>query len=128
MSQYPAPPPSYQAPPKAQRSYFPGEDDHEPLLGGSSNGPGPSSGGGIYNQPSEGDLPDDFKVCHVSRFTGTYFTVAHFTFSTVSPCLRAPLRSEMRLSERCIRFFVSTILPLFDDDMSDRIHSLPNCM
>jgi len=59
MSQYTAPPPSYQAPPKAQRSYFPGEDDHEPLLGGSAAS-GPSSGG-IYNQPAEGDLPDDFK-------------------------------------------------------------------
>jgi len=52
MSNHPVPPPPY-AP--AQKNYH-AVDSREPLL------PGPSSGGGIYDQPDEGDLPDDFKV------------------------------------------------------------------
>ena len=56
MSQYPAPPPSYGSSP--QKPY---RDDEaaSPLLGTRSQA-GPSNG--IYDQPVEGDLPDDFKV------------------------------------------------------------------
>jgi len=52
MSNYPVPPPSYAPAPKNYHA----ADSREPLL------PGPSSGGGIYDQPDVGDLPDDFKV------------------------------------------------------------------
>jgi hypothetical protein len=57
MSQYPAPPPSYGSGP-APKSYR-DDDATSPLLGARSEA-GPSNG--IYNQPAEGDLPDDFKV------------------------------------------------------------------
>ena len=53
MSNYPVPPPSYPAVPK---KYNAADDSREPLLAG------PSSGGGIYDQPNPGELPDDFKV------------------------------------------------------------------
>jgi hypothetical protein len=58
-SQYPVPPPSYipsgssRKPPPA----FAEDDATSPLLGRSR-----SPGGGIYDQPQQGDLPDDFKV------------------------------------------------------------------
>lgn len=52
---YPVPPPSYGTT-NAQQA----EDDHgEPLLANSSRA---AAGGGIYNQPAAGDIPDDFKV------------------------------------------------------------------
>ncbi|KAK0476695.1 UPF0005-domain-containing protein [Armillaria novae-zelandiae] len=50
MSQYPVPPPSYGATPKANRT----NDPRDPLVGS-------SSGGAFYDQPEAGDLPDDFK-------------------------------------------------------------------
>ncbi|KAF7782226.1 hypothetical protein Agabi119p4_1602 [Agaricus bisporus var. burnettii] len=51
---YPVPPPSYGTT-NAQQA----EDDHgEPLLANSSRA---AAGGGIYNQPAAGDIPDDFK-------------------------------------------------------------------
>ncbi|PBK73626.1 glutamate binding protein [Armillaria solidipes] len=50
MSQYPVPPPSYGATPKANHS----NDPRGPLVGS-------SSGGAFYDQPEAGDLPDDFK-------------------------------------------------------------------
>ena len=52
MSNYPVPPPIYAPAPK---NYNAG-DSREPLLAG------PSSAGGIYDQPNPGELPDDFKV------------------------------------------------------------------
>ncbi|KAF9241824.1 UPF0005-domain-containing protein [Melanogaster broomeanus] len=56
-SQYPLPPPSYQpsgssSKPRNAR----GLDPSEPLLGRAR-----SPGGGIYDQPEQGDVPDDFK-------------------------------------------------------------------
>jgi hypothetical protein len=57
MSQYPAPPPFYGSGP-APKPYR----DDDPfffLLGSPRSQAGPSSG--IYDQPAEGDLPDDFK-------------------------------------------------------------------
>ena len=62
MSNYPTPPPSYQA----NKSYQATDESAQPLLTGeraAQPGPGPNShaAGGIYDQP-EGDLPDDFKV------------------------------------------------------------------
>lgn len=57
---YPVPPPSYGT--SAQR-----EDRNltEPLIADSSRAP---AGGGIYNQPAAGDLPDDFKVGALKLF------------------------------------------------------------
>jgi hypothetical protein len=55
MSQYPAPPPSYGSGP-APKPYR--DDALDPLLGPRSSA-GPSSG--FYDQPAEGDVPDDFK-------------------------------------------------------------------
>ncbi|KAH7920151.1 hypothetical protein BV22DRAFT_1021777 [Leucogyrophana mollusca] len=56
-SQYPVPPPSYQgAGPSNKPTYAREDDAAEPLLGRSR-----SPGGGIYDQPAQGDLPDDFK-------------------------------------------------------------------
>ena len=65
MSQYPAPPPTYQATGpapnnKLRRDY----DTSSPLLGSprSQSAQSPSGGSnGFYDQPAEGDLPDDFK-------------------------------------------------------------------
>lgn len=56
MSQYPAPPPSYGSGPSSK----PYQDNAtSPLLGSPRLSAGPSNG--IYDQPAEGDLPDDFK-------------------------------------------------------------------
>ncbi|KAH7913249.1 inhibitor of apoptosis-promoting Bax1-domain-containing protein [Hygrophoropsis aurantiaca] len=56
-SQYPVPPPSYQsAGPSNKRTLAQDDEAAEPLLGRSR-----SPGGGIYDQPAPGDLPDDFK-------------------------------------------------------------------
>ncbi|KAF9527330.1 glutamate binding protein [Crepidotus variabilis] len=54
MSNYPVPPPSYK--PSSPKKYHATDDSREPLLGGAS-----SSAGGYHDQPSAGDLPDDFK-------------------------------------------------------------------
>ena len=61
MSHYPAPPPTYQATGpapnnKPRRDY----DTSSPLLG-SPSVQSPSGSNGFYDQPAEGDLPDDFK-------------------------------------------------------------------
>ncbi|TFK70571.1 hypothetical protein BDN72DRAFT_766309 [Pluteus cervinus] len=56
MSQYPVPPPSYgSTSPKSNTGNWGNRQAQEPLLGS------PSRGGAIYDQPAEGDLPDDFK-------------------------------------------------------------------
>jgi len=52
---YSVPPPSYTNPPAAGKGLDPAV---EPLLGQSSRAGG---GGGFYDQPDSGDLPDDFK-------------------------------------------------------------------
>lgn len=57
MSNYPTAPPSYQ-PGANNKGYAATDEAAHPLLGSS---PGPSSGGAIYDEPT--DLPDDFKVC-----------------------------------------------------------------
>jgi hypothetical protein len=59
MSNYPVPPPAYgPAPTQKNSNYHSVDDTREPLLASSSRG----GGGGIYDQPDQGDLPDDFKV------------------------------------------------------------------
>lgn len=61
MSQYPAPPPTYQpTSPASNNKYY---DASSPLLGSprSQSAQGPSGTNGFYDQPAEGDLPDDFK-------------------------------------------------------------------
>ncbi|KAF9567939.1 UPF0005-domain-containing protein [Agrocybe pediades] len=56
MSNYPVDPPAY-GPSNAQKpNYHAADQAREPLLGSSSRG-----GGGIYEQPNAGELPDDFK-------------------------------------------------------------------
>ncbi|KIJ68051.1 hypothetical protein HYDPIDRAFT_83929 [Hydnomerulius pinastri MD-312] len=55
-SQYPVPPPVYQPSGSSSKPTFARDDASEPLLGRSR-----SPGGGIYDQPEQGDLPDDFK-------------------------------------------------------------------
>lgn len=58
-NQYPAPPPAYGPAGSTQKpNYNSFEETREPLLAGSSRG----GGGGFYDQPNPGDLPDDFKV------------------------------------------------------------------
>ncbi|PPQ93189.1 hypothetical protein CVT25_007946 [Psilocybe cyanescens] len=63
MSNYPVPPPAYgpTGANKTQNYYSIQEESREPLLpaqaGSSRNG----GTGGYYDQPNEGDLPDDFK-------------------------------------------------------------------
>ncbi|KIK79131.1 hypothetical protein PAXRUDRAFT_834250 [Paxillus rubicundulus Ve08.2h10] len=54
-SQYPVPPPLYQPSGSATKPKY-GSNPSEPLLGRSR-----SPGGGIYDQPEQGDVPDDFK-------------------------------------------------------------------
>jgi len=56
MSNYPQPPPSYST---SKPAYVASDD--EPLLGGQGSPRAGPSGGGIYNQPAFGDVPDDFK-------------------------------------------------------------------
>ncbi|KAJ7780501.1 glutamate binding protein [Mycena maculata] len=53
MSEYPVPPPSYGA--STTHKPTTRDDTREPLLGSSSQG------GGIFDQPEAGDVPDDFK-------------------------------------------------------------------
>jgi len=58
MSQYPVPPPTYGSAgttPKPNNNYFNEHNAQEPLLGSSSRN-------GFYDQPAQGDVPDDFKV------------------------------------------------------------------
>jgi len=57
MSNYTVPPPSYNATGSAPKGNNYHDDSRDPLLGGSS-----SSAGAFYDQPAQGDLPDDFKV------------------------------------------------------------------
>lgn len=57
MSHYPVPPPSYGASGSTPKPYT-DHEAQEPLLGSPSRG----GAGGIYDQPAQGDLPDDFKV------------------------------------------------------------------
>ncbi|KAG5638323.1 hypothetical protein H0H81_000741 [Sphagnurus paluster] len=60
MSQYPVPPPSYGTTGTSQKpnnNYFDNGQAREPLLGSSSS----NSAGAYFNQPAQGDLPDDFK-------------------------------------------------------------------
>ncbi|KAG5342663.1 hypothetical protein C0989_010631 [Termitomyces sp. Mn162] len=61
--QYPVPPPSYgaSAPAKPNNHYFSDREAQEPLLAGASS----SGAGGYYDQPGQGDLPDDFKFATV---------------------------------------------------------------
>ncbi|KAJ7188075.1 hypothetical protein C8R46DRAFT_1241748 [Mycena filopes] len=54
MSSYPVPPPSYGS---GSNSKPTRDEAQEPLLGSSSH-----HGGGIFDQPEAGDVPDDFKV------------------------------------------------------------------
>jgi len=54
-SQYPVPPPGYQPSGSSTKPNY-GSNVSEPLLGRSR-----SPGGGIYDQPEQGDIPDDFK-------------------------------------------------------------------
>ena len=59
MSNYPVPPPAYgQAATEQNLKYQSVDESHEPLLASSSRG----GAGGIYDQPDQRDLPDDFKV------------------------------------------------------------------
>ncbi|KAG6873444.1 hypothetical protein C0995_015533 [Termitomyces sp. Mi166 len=57
--QYTVPPPSYgtSAPAKPNNNYFSNREVQESLLPGASS----SGAGGYYDQPGQGDLPDDFK-------------------------------------------------------------------
>lgn len=55
-SQYPIPPPAYQATGSSRKPLI-DPDTVEPLLGRAR-----SPGGGFYDQPEQGDIPDDFKV------------------------------------------------------------------
>ncbi|KAH9485539.1 Bax inhibitor 1 [Psilocybe cubensis] len=60
MSNYPVPPPAYgpTGSNKTTNYHTIQEESREPLLAGSSRNGGT---GGYYDQPGEGDLPDDFK-------------------------------------------------------------------
>jgi len=63
MSNYTQAPPSYQPAPSGPSKYGSTNEAAEPLLSNESRGES-SRGmgmGGVYNQPNEGDLPDDFK-------------------------------------------------------------------
>ncbi|PPQ98710.1 hypothetical protein CVT24_003418 [Panaeolus cyanescens] len=58
MSNYPVPPPTYAQGSQAPKTNYHSTDEAaEPLLGSSSRG----GAGGFYDQPAQGDLPDDFK-------------------------------------------------------------------
>jgi len=54
MNQYPVPPPSYGSAGSTPKPHDNQTEQREPFLGASSSG-------GYYNQPAQGDLPDDFK-------------------------------------------------------------------
>jgi len=57
MSNYPVPPPGYPAASQKTSNYHSVDGSSEPLLASSSRG----EAGGIYDQPDERDIPDDFK-------------------------------------------------------------------
>ena len=94
MSHYPAvPPPSYgstsPSPKSPNAQIYPGNRYHDE----------PGSSAGIYNQPAQGDVPDDFKV-FPSHFHWPD-TLSDLLHSMVSQSRRAPLRFVLRLFERC---------------------------
>lgn len=61
-SNYTAPPPSYPGPTNKLSSVAPDEEASQPLLPPRA---GPSAGSGaFYDQPEDGDVPDDFKVLY----------------------------------------------------------------
>lgn len=94
MSNYTVPPPSY-------KTYQSVDETREPLIAGSS------SGGGIFDQPSPGDLPDDFKVsCHHYEWYITLANQFSVYISTVLMSLTARQRFEMLSFAKFIQFFV----------------------
>lgn len=104
-SQYPVPPPSYgSAAPAAKHNnnYFEEREAQEPLLGSSSRG-----AGGYYDQPAQGDIPDDFKVCVRSRSTSAFHRLFSFQYSMARLCQTARLKFGMLSSAKSTPFFVS---------------------
>jgi protein lifeguard len=62
MSHYPQPPPTYGAALPSNPKYTRPDESRDPLL--DFTGQSSSSGRAFYDQPSQGELPDDFKVHH----------------------------------------------------------------
>ena len=98
MSQYPIPPPSYGSTSPSPKSSNP------PVYSGVSYHDEPGSSAGIYNQPAPGDLPDDFKVGLTPFHSFSAFDALD---SMASLLLKAPLKSDLRLSGKCTLSCVS---------------------
>ena len=66
-SNYTAPPPSYPGPQNKLSSVPPDQEASQPLLGDTAGASSSTNAfarglGAYYDQPEEGDVPDDFKV------------------------------------------------------------------
>jgi hypothetical protein len=100
-SQYPVPPPSYVPSGSSSKPVrFPEDDVSSPLLGRSR-----SPGGGIYDQPQQGDLPDDFKV-FLPRNYMVYDSSDTLFGSTALPSPRVLRKFEAPLFARFTLFYV----------------------
>ena len=101
MSNYPAPPPAYGSAATPQNSKYQSvNESREPLLASSSHG----GAGGVYDQPDERDLPDDFKVRRSQLHSPTFLISS---CSTASLSLKARLRFAVPSFAKFILFFVS---------------------
>jgi hypothetical protein len=122
-SQYPVPPPSYLPSGSSRKPIAIPEDNvNSPLLGRSR-----SPGGGIYDQPQQGDLPDDFKVTLPRNYV---LSVSSDTppGSMASPSPRVLRKFEVHLFARFTPFYVRACLSFVVDFAHHATwFSLPDC-
>lgn len=101
-SQNPVSPPAYQATGSSRKPLI--DDAAEPLLGRAR-----SPGGGFYDQPEQGDVPDDFKVDRqCSEASPVYSRLCDY--STALLFLRVPVKFGLLSSARFIPSYVSTLI------------------
>ena len=103
-SHNPVPPPAYQATGSARKPLIDPEfDAAEPLLGRAR-----SPGGGFYDQPEQGDIPDDFKVWKHPETLTIYSLLCDC--SMVLPFLRVPPKFGELSSAKYTPSYVSTLI------------------
>jgi hypothetical protein len=84
----------------------PEEEATSPLLGSARAGPS-TGGGAVWDMPSEGELPDDFKVCLFIYFLLHSVHVSTHDYSSMACPFPSQLRrSDKRSSARFILFCV----------------------
>jgi hypothetical protein len=122
-SQYPVPPPSYLPSGSSRKPVVIPEDDvNSPLLGRSR-----SPGGGIYDQPQQGDLPDDFKVTLPRTYVLSDSSDTP-SGSMALPSQRVLRKFEVHLFARSTPFYVRASVSSVVDFAHHAVwFSLPDC-